>query len=114
MNNLAQTPPGDSPGGWLTRQIERRSMTVRQFADAMEVTTQTVYAWQGDRGAISEERVPRLADVLGITQIEARRGLGYWVPVEQNGSKPTVDKEELERIKADILAILERISRLQE
>jgi len=81
-------------GAWLTAQMERRNMNVRQLADALEVTTQTVYGWQNGRTVVNEERIPRIAEVLGVSEIEARRGLGYWVPVE--GERPEeLDREQL-------------------
>lgn len=73
----------ESKGGWLTRQMERESASVRRVADAMGVTTKTVYEWLNGKTAVSEERVPRLAEVLGVSEIEARRGLGYWVPADE-------------------------------
>lgn len=81
-------------GAWITAQMERRNMNVRQLADALEVTTQTVYGWQNSRAVVNEERIPRLAEVFGVSEIEARRGLGYWVPTE--GEPPEeLDREQL-------------------
>lgn len=70
-------------------------MNVRQLADALNVATQTVYNWQSDRTVISEERVPHLAEVLGVSELEARRGLGYWVPDESTPTLPESDREQL-------------------
>jgi transcriptional regulator with XRE-family HTH domain len=93
--------------------MELRQTSVRQIADAMEVTTQTVYGWQNDKAAIAEARVARLAEVLGVTEIEARRGLGYWVPDGQ--AEPAgIDRSELAKLKSDLQEILDRIDRLQE
>ncbi|HEY9371983.1 helix-turn-helix transcriptional regulator [Streptomyces sp.] len=112
MNDSAQTLPGHpSPGTWLALQMERRQISVRQIADAMEVTTQTVYGWQNDRAAINEARVPRLAEVLGVSELEARRGLGYWVPDETTPARPAKDTAELERIIDDLTTVLERFRR---
>jgi len=103
-----------SKGEWLTRQMERRGISVRQVADALKVTTKTVYDWQGNKTAISEERIPLLAEALDLSVIETRRGLGFWVPDEEEGAPPARDDEidaaldvmraaiaELERIKRD-------------
>lgn len=73
----------DGKGEWLTRQMDRADVSVRQAADALGVTTKTVYEWLNGKTAVSEERVPRLAEVLGVSEIEARRGLGYWVPADE-------------------------------
>lgn len=113
MSNSVASLPNESPGQWLTRQIERRGMSVRRFADELGVTTQTVYAWQNDRTVISEERVPRLAEALGVPEIEARRGLGYWVPDGQ-APPPAIDREDLLKIRAELLGILERLDKLQD
>lgn len=115
MSNSAQTPPGESPGAWLTRQLERKDISVRRFADAMEVTTQTVYAWQNDRTVINEGRILRLSEVLGISEIETRRALGLWVP-EQAG--PLADsgnaqlRAELTQMERELAEMQDRIRRL--
>lgn len=110
MSNDSDPAPSQSPGTWLTRLMERRSIAVRRLADEMGVTPKTVYDWRDDRTAISEERVPRLAEALGVTEIEARRGLGFWVPsgIEREPAKNTA---ELEEIIADLTNALERFRR---
>lgn len=110
MSTPAQTPPSDSPGAWLTRQMERRSIGVQQLADALGVTGKTIYYWRDDKTAVSETRVPRLAEVLGVSELEARRGLGYWVPSD-NGEAPAKDTAELEEIITDLANVLERFRR---
>lgn len=74
--------------------MERRQIGVRQIADALEVTTQTTYAWINGKTAISEERVPQLAGILGVSELEARRGLGFWVP-DETAEPPELDKEQM-------------------
>lgn len=113
MSNSAQPSPSPSPGSWLTRQMERRSMTVRHLAEAMGVTGKTVYDWRDDRTIISEARVPLLAQLLSTSEIDARRGLGYWVP-DENTEPPAMDAEELARIEtllAEAIAELNRLKR---
>lgn len=112
MNTPAQTTPKQTPGSWLTRQMELRTISVRQLAEALNVTTKTVYDWRDDRTAISEERVPRLAEIFGIPELEARRGLGYWVPAGTESEPAGLDREELSQLKKDLQEILERIDRL--
>ncbi len=85
----------ETRGEWLTRQMERRNTSVRQLADALNVATQTVYNWQSDRTVINEDRVPRLASVLGMTEVEARRGLGYWIPEEALSRPAELDRDQL-------------------
>lgn len=95
MSNPAQPTPSDSPGTWLTRQMERKNISVRHLAEALGVTGKTVYDWRDDRTAISEGRVPRLAAVLGVSEIVARRGLGYWVPEGALPQPGDLDREQL-------------------
>lgn len=83
-----------SKGEWLTRNMERRDISARQVAQVLGVTTKTVYDWLSGKTAVSEERVPRLAEILGVSELEARRGLGYWVPAE-GARAPEFDAEEL-------------------
>jgi len=110
----ALTPPSQPPGAWLTHQMKRRGIGVRQLADALGVTSKTVYDWRDGRTTISEERVLRLAEVLGIAEIEARRGLGLWVPDETAKPETVIGRGELEQLKADLLSILDRIDKLQQ
>lgn len=100
-----------STGEWLSRQIERRGVTVRQIADALGVTTKTVYDWQGGKTAISEERVPRLAEILRVSELQARKGLGFWVPDENE--PPPIDSrlDEMEALARSLLDLVEEIRR---
>lgn len=100
-------------GEWLTRQMERRDISVRQLADAMDVTTKAVHDWRGGKTAVSEERVPRLASVLGISEVDARRGLGYWVPNESAPPAETVSVEELQQLREQVVAVLDRIDEIK-
>lgn len=100
-----------SRGEWLTRQMERRGVSVRQLADAMDVATQTVYNWQSDKTVINEERVPRLAAALSVSEIEARRALGFWVPDESAGEMPSDDR--LDAVEEMLEAALAEINRLK-
>lgn len=111
MSNSAQPSPSrPTAGAWLSHQMERKDISVRRIADALDVTTQTVYDWRGDRASVSEARVPKLADLLGVTEIDARRGLGYWVP-EDSEPQPVRDAGELDEILMDLTTVLERFRR---
>lgn len=100
-----------SKGEWLTRQMERRSISVRQVADALGVTTKTVYDWQGNKTAISEERVPRLAQVLGVSELVARRELGFWVPDGEEAAPPDSRLDEMEALARSLLDLVAEIRR---
>lgn len=95
MTNSVQPPPSQTPGAWLARQMERRNTSVQQLAEALGVTGKTIYYWRDDKTAVSEERVPRLAEVLGVSEVEARRGLGYWVPDPGESVPPELDRDQL-------------------
>jgi len=112
MSNSSASLPNESPGQWLTRQLERRDISVRRFADAMQVTTQTIYAWQNNRTVVNEDRVPRLSEILGISETEARRGLGYWVPDEDEPQRPDL-RSELIELRQQLVNILDRIDEIQ-
>lgn len=100
-------------GEWLVQQMDRRRIGVRQVADALGVTTKTVYDWRNGVTAISEERVPRLAEVLGFSELEARRGLGFWVPTEtESEAEPNTESlDEIRDLLRDALARLDSIER---
>jgi transcriptional regulator with XRE-family HTH domain len=101
-------------GDWLKSHMDRRQISVRRLADALGVTSKTVYDWRDDRTAISEERVPRLAEVLEVSEIEARRGLGFWVPDEGVAEPSSREAGEIDvalEIMRSAIAELERIKR---
>jgi transcriptional regulator with XRE-family HTH domain len=107
MSDSVQTPPSQTPGAWLTRQMERRSIGVPALAEALGVTEKTIYYWRNDKTAVSEARVPKLAEALGISEVEARRGLGYWVP-EGSEPRPARDTAELDEILQELTSVLEK------
>lgn len=112
MSNSSASLPNESPGQWLTRQMERKDLGVRQLARALDVTEKAIYEWRGDRTAISEVRVSKLAEVLGVSELEARRGLGYWVPETGEPERPDMRSELLE-LRQQLVNILERIDEIQ-
>lgn len=98
-------------GTWLTEQMERRRLSVKALADALSVTSKTVYDWRDGRTVISEERIPQLAKLLGVSEINARRGLGFWVPSGEPGIAPAQDLETIERL---LQQAMEELARLKE
>lgn len=76
--------------------MERRDVSIQRIAEALGVTEKTVYYWRNGKTTVSEERIPRLAEVLGVSELEARRGLGYWVPEGPTGAAgPELDVDQL-------------------
>lgn len=111
MTNSAQPSPSrPKPGVWLMHQMERKQLSARQLADTLGIATQTVYSWQNGKTTVNEDRVPRLASVLGISEVEARRGLGYWTP-EDSEPQPVRNAGELDEILGDLTDVLERFRR---
>lgn len=102
-------------GDWLKSHMDRRQISVRRLADALQVTSKTIYDWRDDRTAISEERVPRLAEVLGVSELEARRGLGFWVPDGSEPEAPRIDGlDAVEEMLETALAEINRLKRERE
>jgi transcriptional regulator with XRE-family HTH domain len=90
--------------------MERKQLSARQLADTLGIATQTVYSWQSGKTTVNEDRVPRLAEVLGVSEVDARRGLGYWVP-EDSEPPPVRDAGELDEILRDLTDVLDRFRR---
>lgn len=115
MSTDSDPTPSQSPGSWLSRQMKRRAIAVRRLADEMGVTTKTVYDWRDDRTAISEARVPKLAEVLSVSEVEARRALGYWVPTGADPEPASdADLDAVEALLEQALAELNRLKRERE
>jgi transcriptional regulator with XRE-family HTH domain len=94
--------------------MERRNVSVPALAEALDVTEKTIYYWRNDKTTVSEARIPKLAEALGISEIEARRGLGHWVPdVSAATPHPAADlgeiEEQLELVRTVIDGLLARI-----
>lgn len=103
-----------APGEWLREQLERRRLTTNDVARAVGLRDQAVYYWLTGRTAPKDEAAAKLAELLDVPEIEVRRRFGLWVPGDEAGNQPAVDRSELEQLKKDLLAILERIERLQQ
>lgn len=68
-------------GAWLKRAREHRGISVRKLAAHFDVSTQSVYGWEaGSSDWVDDDRAEGLSELLGLGLIEVRRGLGLWVP----------------------------------
>lgn len=68
-------------GNWLRHQRERRGFTrPADFARALNVDRSLVSNWENGKNSVTDERADQIAEVLGMDIIEVRRGLGLWVP----------------------------------
>ena len=94
-----------TPGEWLKAARERRGISVRKVAALFDVSTQAVNGWEKGRyNFVSDERAEALAGLLGMDEIEVRRGLGLWVPREDRREREpgTLTPEEIiQRLKDD-------------
>lgn len=75
-------------GSWLREQLDQREISVRQFAAALDVSTQVVYDWLRGKHRPGEKRFEAIAEQLGLQVADVRRGLGLWVddlPAEPAG-----------------------------
>lgn len=96
---------------WVREHRERAGMSVTEFARALDVTNAAVYAWQNpdDPARPGEQRVPKLAEILGVTETEVRRALGYWVDEDD-----TPKGEDLDEFVDSITAVVRQVEQLTE
>lgn len=105
-------------GRWLRTERERAGYaTLGQFARALGIDQSQVSRYELGTSAISDERAERIAKVLGIDIVTARRNLGLWVPPEPPRSP--MDKAEAgldrnERLAAEIRELRARERRAVE
>jgi transcriptional regulator with XRE-family HTH domain len=93
--------------------MERRQLTTHEVAEVVGLRDQAVYYWLTNRTAPKDDAAGKLAEVLGVPEIEVRRRFGLWVPDESEPAARDDDEidaalkvmraaiEELERIKRD-------------
>jgi transcriptional regulator with XRE-family HTH domain len=86
-------------GLWLKGQRDRLGISVRDMAHRLDVTTQVLYDWQNGRNAISDERAEQIAEVLGMNIIDVRRGLGLWVPPNEEQDEPAENETLVDRLR---------------
>ena len=73
-------------GEWLRSEMERRNITAREVAEAVGLRDQAVYYWLTGRTAPKDDAAAKLAEVLGVPEVEVRRRFGLWVPTD--GERP--------------------------
>lgn len=84
----------EQAGRWLRTQRERRGMSARQLATALDIAPQSVNNWETGKNAVSDEGAARIADVFDMDEIDVRRGLGLWVPEEHRGEAEDLDEQQ--------------------
>lgn len=61
---------GTSWGKWLEQKRKSRGLTLAQVADRLGVSKPTVWAWEKGKAKPVDERIPAIAEVLGVTPDE--------------------------------------------
>lgn len=68
---------------WLRETREARGYsTAGAFARALGIERYQLSNWETGRSAIGDDDAARIAETLGMPEIQVRRGLGLWVPRE--------------------------------
>lgn len=108
-------------GAWLREQRIRRGFDkAADFARKLGIERYTLSTYETGRSAVPDDRATQIAEVLGMDEIEVRRGLGLWVPDDE--PRRTHDDavsylaydatlEEVEEMARTLLARLEQLRR---
>ena len=68
-------------GRWLREQRRKRGFSsAAAFGREVGASKEVVSAWELGRFAIPDNRAEAIAETLGVSVLETRRGLGMWVP----------------------------------
>lgn len=79
-------------GRWL---VEKRSLvgrydTAADFARALDITPARLSSYERGISLVDDDMAQRIADVLGMSIIEVRKGLGLWVPPENQSDDAAI------------------------
>lgn len=69
-------------GTWLRDQRQRRGWSGSELARRLGVNQVRVSAYERGRYEVPADLTGRVAEVLALPHIEVRRGLGHWVPAD--------------------------------
>lgn len=73
----------EAAGEWLRRARKRGGYrTAVALADALGIDRSMVSRYESGISEVDDDRAQQIAEVLGLSLIEVRRGLGLWVPTE--------------------------------
>src|SRR5689334_9142242 len=72
-------------GRWLRDAHESRGMNSAELARRLGVKAQTLSHWETGRYWVPDEAAREIAVILGMSEVEVRRGLGLYVPGELEG-----------------------------
>ncbi len=93
-------------GQWLRRAREQVGVSSRRMAEAMEITTAMLSAYELGRHGFSDERAEQIARTLRMDLVAVRRGLGLWVPERDAPPLPDDPDERLEVLLDQAAGIL--------
>lgn len=96
-------------GEWLRREMERRSITTHDVAEAVGLRDQAVYYWLTGRTSPKDDAAGKLAELLGIPEVEVRRRFGMWVPDDKAADLPPAELEELRKLRKQLDAAIQRL-----
>ncbi len=101
-------------GAWLRRQREARGKSVRDIANALGISTQSIYGWEAGDSAPDGENGDKLAAVLNLDVLDLRRRYGLWVPDDTPADIGQRRREEriseLRRIADELRATVDELS----
>lgn len=68
-------PVREMDGAGIVRHVRlREKMTLREFADAMKVTENTVFRWEARKRAVLPRHLQRIEELFGIEVPRCERG----------------------------------------
>ncbi len=80
-------------GEWLREARTARGVSARDFAQQLDVTVQQLSRYEIGDNAVDDERAALIARALSMPLVEARRGLGLWVPDAAFGPDDYTEEE---------------------
>lgn len=69
--------------GRIRRLRERAGLTLTEFADQCDVHISVACHWENGRSRPDLSRIPKIAQVLGVSELELVRGEKAWAPYER-------------------------------
>jgi transcriptional regulator with XRE-family HTH domain len=89
-------------GQWLREQRQSRGFsTAAEFGRALGISKELVSNYETGRSSVPDDKAERIAEVLDMDIIEARRNLGLWVPPQASDelAEPEDDPELIQLIR---------------
>lgn len=103
----------EMPGDWLKQQMDRKGLTTHELAQAVGLRDQAVYYWLTGKTSPKDEAAGKLAELLGLPELEVRRRFNLWVPDEDQPAPAAISLDELKELREQVVAVLNRIEEIQ-